>query len=101
MSDGPDRMPGPTLEEEKDMDEQNTAQQVPGVLVDTGPTDQDVLQARMVLEERSLMDRMATLRKALADEAAETSPPRLQQMVQHLVNVEQRLVQLRQLRGDW
>lgn len=84
------------------MDEaQNTVQQVLGQMVDTGPTEQDVLQARMVLAERELMDRMTTLRQQLAAEAAETSPPRLQQLVGHLVNVEQRLVQLRQLRGDW
>lgn len=91
-----------TTLEETDMDgAQNQVQEIPGQLVDTGPTEQDVLQARMVLAERELRDRLQELRRQLAMEAPDSSCARLAQVTGHLVNVEQRLVQLRQLRGDW
>lgn len=81
--------------------EQNTVQQVPGQLVDTGPMPLEVLQARMTLLERELMDRMDHLRTELQRVALEASPRRLAQTVDALQAAEQRLQMVRQLRGDW
>lgn len=98
--------PNNTLEE-KDMDgsqdavQQNTVQQVPGELVDTGPMPLDVLLARMTLLERELLDRMVSLRQQLAEGAQNQPPRRLAQLVESLQLVEQRVEMVRQLRADW
>lgn len=93
---------GPTITlEDRRMDEANTVQQAPGQMIDTGPLPLEVLQARMTLLERELMDRMDQLRLQLTAGALEASPRRLAQMADQLQAVEQRLEMVRQLRGEW
>lgn len=94
---------GPTITlEDRRMDENpNAVQQVPGVEVDTGPQPIDVLEARMTLLERDLMDRMDQLRTDLQRAALESTPARLQQWVDSLQLTEARLQQVRQLRRNW
>jgi hypothetical protein len=94
-------MVGPTLEEMNMDGQTNQAQEVPGVLVDTGPTPLDVLEARMTLAERVLLDRERVLRQNLQEMTAEGSPAHLAQLTESLRLVEARLQQLRQMRSDW
>lgn len=94
---------GPTITlEEDDMDaQQNQVQEIPMTVVDTGPHPFDVLQARMTLQERELMDRMDSLRRDLQEGALELPAARLAQLTDSLRLLDARLSTVRQLRGGW
>jgi hypothetical protein len=79
----------------------NGAQQAPGVAVDTGPTPLDVLEARMTLQERELMNRMEQMRVQLAQAAANEPPHRITHLAQSLELLNARLDLVRSLRSDW
>jgi hypothetical protein len=77
------------------MDETNSAQ-----VIDTGPLEADVMQARMTLTERDLMDRMVSVRRQLSSAALDSdrTPYDLERLTRDLTVLHARLTMLRQLR---